>query len=96
MGFIAKFYLFAAGVQGALWILLWALVIGSAIGIYYYLRIVFTMTQSETTEGSTRTYAAPMETVVTAGVLGAALILFGVYPTPLIELVRGLIGAFGA
>ena len=43
-----------------------------------------------------RAYVAPKETVVTAGVLGAALILFGVYPTPLIELVRGLITAFGA
>jgi len=79
-----------------LWILLWALVIGSAIGIYYYLRIVFTMTQSVATDGSMRAYVAPKETVVTAGVLGAALILFGVYPTPLIELVRGLITAFGA
>jgi len=96
MGFIAKFYLFAAGVQGTLWILLWALVIGSAIGIYYYLRIVFTMTQSEATDASMRAHVAPKETVVTAGVLGAALILFGVYPTPLIELVRGLINAFGA
>jgi NADH-quinone oxidoreductase subunit N len=96
MGFIAKFYLFAAGVQGALWVLLWALVNGSAIGIYYYLRIVFTMTQSEPTDGSVRANAIPVETIVTVGVLGAAVILFGVYPTPLIELVRGLIGAFGA
>jgi len=96
MGFIAKFYLFAAGVQGALWVLLWALVIGSAIGIYYYLRIVFTMTQSESTDGSVRANAIPVETIVTVGVLGVAVILFGVYPTPLIELVRDLIGAFGA
>ena len=43
VGFIAKFYLFAAGIEGELWALLWALVIGSAIGIYYYLRIVFSM-----------------------------------------------------
>ena len=96
MGFIAKFYLFAAGIQGALWVLLWALVIGSAIGIYYYLRIVFTMTQSESTDSLAKTSAVPMETLVTAGVLGVAVILFGVYPTPLIELVRSLIGAFGA
>ena len=96
MGFIAKFYLFAAGVQGALWILLWALVIGSAIGIYYYLRIVFTMTRSESSDAPATASDVPMETVVTAGVLGVAVILFGVYPTPLIELVRSLIGTFGA
>ena len=96
MGFIAKFYLFAAGVQGALWILLWALVIGSAIGIYYYLRIVFTMTRSESSDAPATASDVPMETVVTAGVLGVAVILFGVYPTPLIDLVRSLIGTFGA
>ena len=43
-GFIAKFYLFAAGVEGALWGLLWALILGSALSIYYYLKIVFAMT----------------------------------------------------
>lgn len=49
-GFIAKFYLIAAGVTGHLWWLVLALVIGSGIGIYYYLRIVYAMAQSE--EGS--------------------------------------------
>ncbi|GIT39155.1 MAG: hypothetical protein Ct9H300mP8_03510 [Gammaproteobacteria bacterium] len=61
MGFIAKFYLFAAGVQGALWILLWALVIGSAIGIYYYLRIVFTMTRGESSDAPATASNVPME-----------------------------------
>ena len=46
VGFIAKFYLFAAGVEGQLWTLVWALVIGSAIGVYYYLRIIFAMTRA--------------------------------------------------
>ena len=36
-GFVAKFYLIAAGVTGHLWWLVLALVIGSGIGIYYYL-----------------------------------------------------------
>lgn len=44
-GFIGKFYLFAAAVAGAHWVLLGALVLGSAIGIYYYLRIIFQMSQ---------------------------------------------------
>ena len=43
-GFIGKFYIFTAGVQGATWGLLWLLVIGSGIAIYYYLRIIFAMT----------------------------------------------------
>ena len=43
-GFIGKFYLFVTGVDSALWGLLALLVIGSAIGIYYYLRLVYAMT----------------------------------------------------
>jgi len=46
MGFIAKFYLIAAGVSGALWVLVWMLVIGSGIGLYYYLRIIYAMVLS--------------------------------------------------
>jgi NADH-quinone oxidoreductase subunit N len=42
-GFIGKFYLFTTGVDSALWGLLALLVVGSAIGIFYYLRIIYTM-----------------------------------------------------
>lgn len=42
-GFIGKFYIVASGVNAQLWVLLGVLVIGSAISVYYYLRIVFTM-----------------------------------------------------
>jgi NADH-quinone oxidoreductase subunit N len=44
-GFIAKFYIFQAGIDSSLWALLAALVVGSGIGIFYYLRIVFTMSK---------------------------------------------------
>jgi NADH-quinone oxidoreductase subunit N len=43
IGFIGKFYVIAAGVQGAHWGLLAAMVIGSGIGLFYYLRIVYRM-----------------------------------------------------
>jgi len=45
-GFIGKFYLFAAGSAGSLWTLLALLIVGSGIGLYYYLRVVFQMTQA--------------------------------------------------
>lgn len=41
IGFVGKFYIFAAGVQGAEWLLLFAMVVGSGIGLFYYLRIVY-------------------------------------------------------
>jgi NADH-quinone oxidoreductase subunit N len=44
-GFIAKFYILSAAVSGHHWILLGALILGSAIGIYYYLRVVYYMTR---------------------------------------------------
>ena len=44
-GFIAKFYIFSAAVSGNHWILLGALIAGSGIGIYYYLRVVYYMTR---------------------------------------------------
>ena len=40
-GFIAKFYIFNAAVSGHNWVLLAALILGSGIGIYYYLRVVY-------------------------------------------------------
>ena len=95
VGFIAKFYLFAAGVDGALWSLLWALVIGSAIGVYYYLRIVFSMTKAPNGDAE-RHPAASWEAMATVVVLGVVLILFGVYPTPLIDTVREMIGVVAA
>ena len=92
VGFIAKFYLFAAGVQGSLWLLVWALVIGSAIGVYYYLRIVFSMTkQMEAGDETAPTWWGPATVVV----LGAAIVVMGVYPTPLIDAAREAIRAFG-
>lgn len=42
-GFIGKFYLFLAGSEGGLWLLLAFLIAGSGIGLYYYLRVVFVM-----------------------------------------------------
>ena len=92
VGFIAKFYLFAAGVEGSLWLLVWALVIGSAIGIYYYLRIVFGMTKQAGSGGeATQSWWGP----ATVAIIGVAIVVMGVYPTPLIDAAREAIQAFG-
>lgn len=85
VGFIAKFYLFAAGVEGSLWLLVWALVVGSAIGIYYYLRIVFSMTKPQAAGDEVApSWWGPAAVVV----LGIAIVVLGVYPMPLIDAAR--------
>ena len=42
-GFIGKFYIVAAGASSAMWALIIILVITSAIGLFYYLRIIVVM-----------------------------------------------------
>lgn len=87
VGFIAKFYLIATGVEGQLWLLVWALVLGSAIAIYYYLRVVLTMTRPARDGGYT--YASRLaEGGGVLLLLGVLLVVFGVYPAPLVEAVR--------
>ena len=104
VGFIAKFYVFAAGAEGTLWVLVWALVIGSAIGIYYYLRIVFTMIRKPGEEPADDGIEEPAPpaggpeatiprlTAAVTIVLGLAILAFGIYPTPIIDFVTGLTG----
>ena len=81
-GFIAKFYLFAAGIEGALWGLIWALIVGSALSIYYYLKIVFAMTVRGAEAPPVLASAAGVATVA---VLGLVVLALGIYPAPLID-----------
>ena len=94
LGFIAKFYLFAAGVEGSLWFLLWALIVGSGIGLFYYLRIIFAMTRTPDTDTGFRVQGTFADVSVLVG-LAIVLLAFGVYPTPLIDLVRAAVSAIG-
>jgi NADH-quinone oxidoreductase subunit N len=43
MGFIGKFYLLNVAVQAQQWWLISALIVGSGIGLFYYLRIIFVL-----------------------------------------------------
>ena len=90
VGFIAKFYLVAAGVDGAAWILVWALIVGSAIGIYYYLRIVFSMTKRP--EAETQAHPIAWEGLVAVVVLGISIVVLGVFPAPVVDFVGALAG----
>lgn len=89
-GFIGKFYLLGAGVDKHLWVLLAAVVLGSAIGLYYYLRA---MVQLYLRPRWVAPFSAPLHWA--RGLGGGMLILLmltmlalGVYPTPFISLVR--------
>jgi NADH-quinone oxidoreductase subunit N len=88
-GFIGKFHVVMTGVGAHLWWLLAALVVGSAMGLYYYLRFMVTM---YLLEPGMRRFEAPMNWGRTTGglmLLAAAVlvILLGVYPQPLLQVV---------
>ncbi len=89
-GFIAKFYLFAGAVAGGHWLLLGALVAGSALGIYYYLRLVYQMTLAAP-EAPVPAPATGRAVVAVAWTLGAAILLLGVLPGALLGFLDGLL-----
>jgi NADH-quinone oxidoreductase subunit N len=98
-GFVGKFYVLAAGVRSERWILVLTLVLGSAIGIYYYLRVVVAIYATPTDFTSPRASTSPRAAPALAlggGLALAALVLLlvwlGVYPAPLIHLIRQTIG----
>ncbi len=89
-GFIGKFYVFFAGVESSLWVLLFALIIGSGIGLYYYLRIIYSMLLPKV-EGEERFPIAGIESLSSYCVLAillVTLIVLGVYPSPLMSLLE--------
>jgi len=90
LGFIGKFYIIAVGVQAHLWWLTGAVVVGSAIGIYYYLRVMVSLYLSAPEQLNRDT---PSNWALSAGgivvLISAILVLvLGVYPQPLISLVQ--------
>jgi NADH-quinone oxidoreductase subunit N len=86
-GFVGKFYIFAAGVQTELWVLLAAVVVGSGIGLFYYLRIIFTMTkQSQETEE----IVIPVTGGWALAVVTLSMMALGVYPAPVISWINNI------
>ena len=89
-GFIGKFYIVATGVEAHEWWLVASLVLGSAIGVFYYLRVMVTL---YLIEPNLRRVDAELHWEQKAGgvmLLAIALLAFflGVYPQPLLTLVQ--------
>lgn len=82
MGFIGKFYIFVAGVEAGLWYLLAVVVVGSGIGLFYYLRVIYTMALSAEDDTLIRIPAAGGWTL---GAVSLVMVMLGVYPTPLVN-----------
>ena len=96
-GFLGKFYIVAAGASAAAWALILILVITSAIGLFYYLRIVVVLYQQPAAGDRAHEpipRRAPAATLVLAA-LTVILVWLGVYPTPLLRVIQAAIGSLG-
>jgi len=100
-GFVGKFYVFAAGVEQALWPLLVVLVIGSAVGLFYYLRVVVILFGAvpagtpAAAANSGNTAGAELAGGIALLILALLLLGLGINPQPLIELIQATAGQAG-
>ena len=92
MGFIGKFYVLTAAVGASLWLLVLVLAAGSAMGLYYYLRIIAVMcahgSEAVTGQMAVPKVKASLAESFTLAVLALLLIWLGVYPDPLIRMLE--------
>ncbi len=88
VGFIGKFTIVAAGAGAALWALVIVLVLTSTIGLYYYTRLIVAVYvwRPEAEASGAATGAAAAVAVLAA--LTGFMLVFGVYPAPLLRLVE--------
>ncbi len=86
VGFISKIYIFGAAVNANLeWLVLFG-VVNSVISAYYYLRIVKVMYLNPSDSNETLHVGISLRIGVT--VMFVSMILFGLYPTPLINFAK--------
>jgi NADH-quinone oxidoreductase subunit N len=89
IGFIGKFYLLTLAVKLSEWWLVAAMLIGSAVGLYYYLRVIFTLFAPAHTEIHEASGAYLSK--IWIGVIAAGLLLLGILPGLLGDQLRSIL-----
>ncbi len=92
VGFIGKFLLLLAGAESRLWLLVVLLVVNSAIGLYYYLRVIVALFQrpEEHPEPSVAPPISAMEAVALAA-LTIVLLWLGIMPGAFIHIIKTVV-----
>ncbi len=93
-GFVGKFYVVLAGIGSSLWLPVVVLVIGSAIGLFYYLRVIVIMYSPLSGRPQQVSHVARISAAgaVVLVVLTVFIIWIGVYPTQIISLLTATVG----
>lgn len=93
-GFVGKFYLIAAGVGAQQWLLVSMLALNSAIGLYYYIRIIAVMFERHEGEAEPTDRLHPsvyLISGVTIGMLVILLLWVGIYPQGIMNIIQSLV-----
>jgi NADH-quinone oxidoreductase subunit N len=92
-GFVGKFYVLAAGAGSGLWWLLAIMVVTSAIGLFYYLRVVVVMYRLRAPEADLSLIKPSLSLAGSVALAALALLLvwLGVYPSPLIRIIQAAV-----
>jgi NADH-quinone oxidoreductase subunit N len=93
-GFTGKLFLFAAAIQGGLYWLVVIAVVASAIGIYYYLRVLVLMYMREPSETAAIGLPAPAGVVLALMALGT--LWLGVLPGRMLEWAGAAVQVFSS
>ena len=86
-GFIGKLFVFSLAIEAHLWTPVVIGFIAAAAGFYYYFKVIRAMWWSSPAEG-TQPLVLPMITKSAVVVLTAAVLLFGIWPQPILELLK--------
>ena len=87
-GFLGKFYIFSGAVEAGYIGLAVLGVINSVISVYYYLRVVVWLYMSPNIAGEDPLIGAAWPLRLTLALTAIGIIMFGVWPGPLVDLAR--------
>ncbi len=88
-GFIGKFYVFMTAVNTSSWVLLAALVVGSGVGLYYYLRLMISLFSREPNSNADQVVIS-RSSVLLVVFMAVLIVWLGVYPQPVLEFISAL------
>lgn len=90
VGFIGKFYILTGASGSRLWGLLLAVIIGSGLGLYYYLRIVVAMSMHGETTATVKPFGRDRASTAILAALTLLVLWLGVYPSLLVNVIHSI------
>lgn len=90
-GFIGKYELLADGVGEAMWPLVFSLILSSAVGLFYYLRVVTVMFSKSEERSPSLREKLPWSGGITLAGLSVLLVWIGIYPSTIFDMIKALL-----